>query len=173
VKNSGTRLLVITTLFLTLSSCGNHDPQPTFKAFEGNSARLPPEGTVAYTEKLPPLDRHGYPQGMKLDQKKLIEGEELFQRNCTACHGWNGQGDGIAVKRGLTPPPSFMTKALKESRPLHFVDVMTHGKGRMPSYARRLTREERWKVAAYVKALQLSQDISVKKLMLDDREKLP
>src|SRR5439155_21978965 len=39
----------------------------------------------------------------------------------------------------------------------HYFYVMTHGYGAMPDYAAQLTPADRWAVAAYIRALQLSQ----------------
>jgi hypothetical protein len=44
------------------------------------------------------------------------------------------------------------------SQPIsHYFYVMTHGYGAMPDYSAQLQPEERWAVAAYIRALQLSQ----------------
>jgi hypothetical protein len=39
----------------------------------------------------------------------------------------------------------------------HFFDVMTNGWGAMPSYASQIPVEDRWRIIAYIRALQLSQ----------------
>ena len=39
----------------------------------------------------------------------------------------------------------------------HFFDVITNGFGAMPDYAAQITAEDRWAIAAYIRALQLSQ----------------
>jgi hypothetical protein len=39
----------------------------------------------------------------------------------------------------------------------HYFYVMTHGYGAMPDYSAQLTPVDRWAVAAYIRALQLSQ----------------
>jgi mono/diheme cytochrome c family protein len=43
----------------------------------------------------------------------------------------------------------------------YFFDVITNGVGRMYSYASRIPPEDRWAIAAYVRALQLSQNADV------------
>jgi hypothetical protein len=40
----------------------------------------------------------------------------------------------------------------------HFFDVMTNGYGAMFSYASRVPVDDRWRIAAYIRALQLSQN---------------
>jgi len=40
----------------------------------------------------------------------------------------------------------------------HFFDVMTNGYGAMYSYASRVPVDDRWRITAYIRALQLSQN---------------
>ena len=54
----------------------------------------------------------------------------------------------------------------------HFFDVMTRGLGAMPDYAERITPEDRWKIAAYIRVLQLSQNAGVEDVPPADRQKL-
>ena len=53
-----------------------------------------------------------------------------------------------------------------------FYDVMTNGKGAMYSYADRVPPADRWAIAAYIRALQLSQKPVVADLPPDDLAKL-
>jgi len=46
----------------------------------------------------------------------------------------------------------------------HYFYVMTHGYGAMPDYSAQLTPVDRWAVAAYIRALQLSQSATEKDL---------
>jgi hypothetical protein len=39
----------------------------------------------------------------------------------------------------------------------HFFDVITNGTGRMPPHGYLIPPDDRWAIAAYVRALQLSQ----------------
>jgi hypothetical protein len=55
----------------------------------------------------------------------------------------------------------------------HIYTVLTDGYGRMTSFQRRLDASERWMVASFVKALQLSRSFRVRDLEADDRRNLP
>ncbi|MCB1032457.1 MAG: cytochrome c [Acidobacteria bacterium] len=106
--------------------------------------------------------RGSFPGGAELSDVELRReilkrGEQRFETFCTPCHGWVGSGDGMIVQRGFQVPPSFHEERLRNSPPGHFVNVMTEGFGQMSSYAAQIRPEDRWAVAAYVKALQLSQ----------------
>jgi mono/diheme cytochrome c family protein len=102
-------------------------------------------------------------------QMKLARGQERFNIYCSVCHGLNGQGDGMIVQRGFIPPPSFVLlerdktdnpqryqreEFLQTAPPRHIYNVITNGFGAMYSYAERVNPDDRWAVAAYVKALQ-------------------
>ena len=39
----------------------------------------------------------------------------------------------------------------------HFIDVMANGFGAMPDYSDQVGARDRWAIAAYIRALQLSQ----------------
>jgi len=87
----------------------------------------------------------------------LKRGEERFNVYCTPCHSRVGNGLGEIVQRGYKPAANLHDQ-VRRAQPLsHYFYVMTHGYGAMPDYAAQLTPEDRWAVAAYIRALQLSQ----------------
>ncbi len=87
----------------------------------------------------------------------LKRGQERFNIYCTPCHSRVGNGLGEIVERGYKPAANLHDQ-VRLSQPIsHYFYVMTHGYGAMPDYAAQLTPEDRWAVAAYIRALQLSQ----------------
>lgn len=86
----------------------------------------------------------------------LDRGRECYQIDCVPCHGETGDGNGIVVERGFPAPPSYQIERLRDAPIGHFFDVMTRGYGVMYSYADRVTPRDRWAIAAYIRALQLS-----------------
>ena len=88
----------------------------------------------------------------------LERGQERFNVYCTPCHSRVGNGLGMIVQRGYKPAGNFHDpKRLAE--PLsHYFWVMSNGYGAMPDYSAQLTPLDRWAVAAYIRALQLSQN---------------
>jgi hypothetical protein len=54
----------------------------------------------------------------------------------------------------------------------YFFDVITNGYGVMYSYATRVEPEDRWAIAAYIRALQLSHNINASELTLAERQEL-
>ena len=89
----------------------------------------------------------------------LERGRQRFDVFCAACHGRLGYGQGMVVKRGVKAAASFHEDRLRESPPGYFVDVMKNGFGAMFDLADRLGAEDRWAVAAYLRALQKSQNM--------------
>ena len=94
--------------------------------------------------------------------KELLErGQQRYDIYCSMCHGTSGYGNGIVVQRGFPPPPSFHQARLRAAPVGHFFDVMTNGYGAMYSYADRVKPADRWAIAAYIRALQRSQNATV------------
>ncbi len=91
--------------------------------------------------------------------KELIDrGQERFNIYCIVCHGPVGNGDGMIVRRGFPKPPTYHDDRLRNAPVGHFFDVMTNGWGKMPSYAYQVQPADRWAIAAYIRALQVSQN---------------
>lgn len=91
----------------------------------------------------------------------LAVGRDRYNTFCVPCHGIAGYGDGMIVQRGFPPPPSFHSERLRQVPPGYIYSVITNGFGVMYSYAYRVPPAERWAVAAYIKALQLSQNATL------------
>jgi mono/diheme cytochrome c family protein len=105
--------------------------------------------------------------------RELLErGRERFDIYCSPCHGRTGDGHGMVVQRGFPPPPSYHIARLRQAPAGHFVDVITQGYGVMYSYAQRVEPADRWAIAAYIRALQKSQDASLKEVLPVERAKL-
>ncbi|MEJ7624684.1 MAG: cytochrome c [Pyrinomonadaceae bacterium] len=90
--------------------------------------------------------------------KELIDrGQERYNIYCIVCHGPVGAGDGMVVRRGFPQPPTYHDDRLRNAPVGHFFDVMTNGWGKMNSYAYQIQPADRWAIAAYIRALQVSQ----------------
>jgi mono/diheme cytochrome c family protein len=88
----------------------------------------------------------------------LERGQERFNVYCTPCHSRVGNGAGMIVQRGYKPAGN-LHDAKRVGEPLsHYFYVMTNGYGAMPDYKAQVTPEDRWAIAAYIRALQLSQN---------------
>lgn len=87
----------------------------------------------------------------------LERGQERFNIYCTPCHSRVGNGLGEIVDRGYKPAANLHDQVRLSEPVSHYFYVMTHGYGAMPDYSAQLAPVDRWAVAAYIRALQLSQ----------------
>src|SRR4051812_8026823 len=82
---------------------------------DGTSARHPPPHTVIHDDNRPEeAFLTGYRGGAPVNTlpvpftAALLErGKERFNIYCAVCHGEDGFGRGIVVRRGFPPPPSY------------------------------------------------------------------
>jgi mono/diheme cytochrome c family protein len=102
----------------------------------------------------------------------LQRGQERYNINCAPCHDRTGYGNGLVAQRGFRHPPSYHIERLVNAPLGHFFDVMTRGFGAMQDVSDRVTPEDRWRIAAYIRALQFSQRASVNDVPATDRNKL-
>jgi mono/diheme cytochrome c family protein len=129
-------------------------------------SRLTPEGLgevrVQFADELP----------FKLSKAVLDRGRQRYTVFCVPCHSPLGDGRGLIVQRGFSPPPSFHDPQIK-AKPLgHYFDVITNGHGAMYSYKARIPTRDRWCIAAYIRALQLSQDAPLDTLPDQDKTQI-
>ena len=168
---------LVLSMLLLLVSCSQHlAKQPSIKPLEastvfpdGRSARQPVAGTVPSSfarmdrriAVKPTSDAGSNDLPFPLTIQVLERGRERFDINCSVCHGRTGDGDGMIVRRGYSRPPTFHDDRLRNAPLGHFYDVMSNGFGGMPSYASQIEPQDRWAIAAYIRALQLSQNATI------------
>ncbi len=103
----------------------------------------------------------------------LSRGQQRYNIYCIVCHGGTGAADGMIVQRGFPPPPSYHIQRLREAPVGHFYRVISLGYGVMYPYAVRVQApEDRWAIAAYIRALQLSQQGTLQQVPPETRTKL-
>ena len=94
----------------------------------------------------------------------LERGRTSFERNCSACHGDRGAGDGIAAGALQPKPRNFATDKFKQgSKPAQIFETLKKG---VPGSAMvpftNLPEEERWALAYWVAELKGSGDAKKK-----------
>ena len=79
-----------------------------------------------------------------IQPNQQIIGKEVFEKNCSKCHGKDGTKKAFGVKSleksQLTTAESF--------------DIITNGKGKMPSWKGTLTNEQINQVVEYIEELR-------------------
>jgi mono/diheme cytochrome c family protein len=119
-----------------------------------------------------------------IDRKAIERGRERYNIYCAVCHDQLGTGNGKIVERGYLRPPNYHTdfsrgferrgiKVLLRDVPIgYYFEVVSIGYGGMPDYASQIPPDDRWKIIAYVRALQLSQWTPLKELPASEQEKV-
>jgi len=116
--------------------------------------------TYLYTGKIG--DTFGNSMPFPVTKAVMERGRERYNIFCAPCHSRVGDGNGFVVSRGFTTkPPSYHTARLIQAPLGHFYDVMTNGYGVMQDYSSQIPPRDRWAIAAYIRALQLSQNATM------------
>ena len=143
--------------------------RPSTLFADGASARPLVEGTVArgtlqedeafFTGKVANQTVKELP--FQITEADLNRGEERFNIYCAPCHDSTGGGQGMVVRRGYRQPPPLHDPRLKAADAGYFFDVMTNGFGAMPDYRAQVEPRDRWRIVAYIRALQMSHSATV------------
>ena len=180
--------IVVVALSSALVACRQdmHDA-PRYEPLEattfflnGASERMPVANTVARGQLN--ADRHLY-EGvvdgkpaeifpMPVTEAVMARGQERYNVFCAPCHSRTGAGNGMIVQRGFRQPPSFNDDRLRNAPVGYFFDVMTHGFGAMQDYSAQVPVADRWAIAAYIRALQFSQNAPLTALSPGERAQL-
>lgn len=144
---------------------------------DGRSSRTWPEGTVRGADPrgdtpacvLPEANPHlcegttddgswatALPSEVALDAAFLDRGQARYDIFCAPCHDRVGASDGMVARRGMKPV-TFHMDVIRAREVGKVYDTITNGGALMPAYAAQIPVEDRWAIATYVRALQISQ----------------
>ena len=164
--------VAVVGLSFALAACDNMANQPKLNPYEvpfGSHLKwpiTPVPHTMARDEPLNP------PSPPPVTMALLKRGQQRFNIYCSPCHSKFGDGNGMIVQRGFKHPPTFHQARLRNAPIGHFYDVISHGFGAMPDYAAQIHPADRWAIAVYVRALQLSQNATEADVPPQDRDQL-
>ena len=173
--------LVLAACHIDMYDQPKYSPNQPSEFFEdGRSMRPPAANTVAMGTYDPESALYtGEVNGelatelpLELTAELLERGQTRYNAFCAPCHGIAGDGNGVIAYRGQLQVPSLHNERLRTVAIGYYFDVITNGINRMYSYANRIPAEDRWAVAAYVRALQLSQYADVNDLSAEERQQL-
>ena len=108
----------------------------------------------------------------EITAKNLERGASRYGIFCSPCHDATGAGNGIVVQRGMKQPVSFHIDRLRDAPPGYYFDVMTNGFGAMYDYSDRISIEDRWAIAAYIRVLQKAQSAKLADVPADMQKTL-
>lgn len=127
------------------------------------------------------------PTQVPLTMKTLERGRGRFDIYCSPCHGYSGFGDGVVHQRAMllqNNPAISNGTTWVQPKSMHAPDVrvqpigqiyntITNGVRNMSGYAAQIPVDDRWAIAAYVKALQRSQNARPDDIPAAQRANLP
>lgn len=171
--------LVLTSCTMTLREQPRVNPLAESTFYANHAAARPPvPDTVARghsrteTAEEQMLQDFGDEFPYEITEENLERGQQRYDIYCSPCHDRVGTGNGMIVQRGFSKPTSFHDDRLRTSPPSYFYGAMTNGFGAMPSYANRIVPKDRWLIAAYIQALQLSQNSELEDVPEAERSQL-
>jgi len=112
------------------------------------------------------------PQGRPAARSRATQAGDLFRNNCARCHGADGAGDTPLGHTYNTPDftdPEWWRKHSNITNTGNLVSIVSHGKGGMPAFEKKLTRTEIRRLVDYVrrfknqKASKLGLDADLKR----------
>jgi mono/diheme cytochrome c family protein len=137
------------------ASSGNANTQANAGGQAGSNSGSTQAGQATQARAGEPDDAVDFP--FPVTAEVVERGRERYEIFCAMCHSSTGEGDGMIVRRGFRRPPSYHEDRLRQAPVGYFFRVMTEGFGAMPPYRAQVPVQDRWAIAAYIRALQLSQ----------------
>jgi mono/diheme cytochrome c family protein len=174
------KLTIALAFIISLSSCWSDKTKPNYQYMpdmyksvgyntysvnpnyeNGMTTQLPVDGVIARGQ-IPydyPNTNEGYNDAklnsknpLKVTEKNLERGEDLFNIYCMVCHGKSGEGNGTLVQREkFLGVPNYKDRDITEGSIYY---VIMHGRNLMGSHSSQLTAKERWQVTMYVEHLR-------------------
>jgi len=149
-RSMGSILLMVIAVALTLGmglAVSQQDDAP-----EGENL---PEAEVPLVIPDKEKNRQNPYQG---NARSAENGKQLFQTQCTMCHGATGDGKGDLVDRLGLKIPDFTDPAVQKRRTDgELFYILTSGHGEMPGEGARFSVEWRWDLVNYIRTLRNSR----------------
>ncbi len=104
-----------------------------------------------------PLAYRGARSTVSMTRNVIKAGGELYSSHCASCHGDRGLGDGAAAK-SVTPSPALLAHMIERPMVIDEYLLWTIFDGGkqfgtdMPAFKGTLSREQIWKIVAYMRA---------------------
>ncbi|MBO24967.1 MAG: cytochrome c class I [Verrucomicrobiales bacterium] len=159
---------------------------------DGRGSRLPVAGTISRGATIDnsPVNT-GRAEGsedwvdlnpLEVSAATLKRGQGRYEIYCTPCHGKAGDGNGIVTQYSLTTADLHQHR-LVQLPDGYLFDVISNGfnattnevgiaYSRMPGYKTKISKEDRWAIVSYIRALQYSQLGKLDEVDKDDRAEL-
>jgi mono/diheme cytochrome c family protein len=101
----------------------------------------------------------GFP--FEIDHDALDRGQQQYNLFCAVCHGQSGNGEGVTKPYGMVATANLLDARIREMPEGEIFNTITNGKNTMRPYGHKIRVEDRWKVIAWLRTLQLAADAPV------------
>ena len=128
---------------------------------QGNLDRfMPPFNSLSDRQR---WDVVAYLYTLSIPQETLAQGQELYKANCASCHGLQGSGDGSEAASLQVSPTNFTDQERMASRSAtQLFEAISAGIApAMPTFDTKLTEDERWVLAAYLRSLTFASPAEI------------
>ena len=88
------------------------------------------------------------------DNQTIAIAKSLYAKECAACHGDTGRGNGPDATDLSRPPTDFTTPATKQQSDGELFWKLSEGRRPMPRFQKTLSDEQRWHLINYLRTLQ-------------------
>ena len=134
-------------LLLGLAACSSAGTETAF--FSDQEPAVQPEIPEAYS---------GLTNPFAADPGPVAAGKELFEANCSSCHGITGEGDGPA-SAGIDPPPGNLAARHQSMSDAYMLWRISEGglmepfNSIMPGWKGMLDEDSIWQIIAYIRTM--------------------
>lgn len=118
----------------------------------------------------------GFPKQLELNDALIERGQERYNIYCSACHGYDGRGNGTVPQRLAAQGGAWLARNLVEANGAavkmpngQLFNTISNGFNTMMGYAAQIPHADRWAIVLYVRALQRSQNASLEDIPPDQR----
>ena len=92
-------------------------------------------------------------------KSSITRGEEMYIKNCSKCHGLNGNGYGVVAHGFNTWPRQLWTWNNADSAAdTYLFWILENGKSDMPPWGLVLSENERWDLINYIKTIKKPEE---------------
>jgi len=165
-------LVISLAAIILLSACQETDSQPAVEPTEESQIAEEPEATAAAARPVMgpgsgmmarhhatiPAEYNGLENPVPADEASLARGAEIYEAQCTTCHGDEGMGDGPGAA-GLDPAPAPLSQTGRMLADAYLFWRISEGgamapfNSAMPTWKASLDEEARWDVINYVRVM--------------------
>lgn len=118
----------------------------------------------------------GFPKQLEINDTLVKRGQSRFNIYCSACHGYDGRGNGVVPQRVAALGGAWQARNLVEAGGVaikmpngQLFNTISNGFNTMMGYAAQIPYADRWAIVLYVRALQRSQNATLEDIPADQR----